>query len=179
MNYSDWASCFHNRLRSVPAPQPRSPPGRCSYMGGFLTTASLCCCEQQAHTDTAPHCPQLRVLHTHFPTTATSSLPWRAHTHTVPLQGHCRLLASSLCSCDAQRAPRGAQNWHSCHRHSELLLRCHAVLLTIAHHICGMPCLLRAAPFTQDSGLQLAPATDTRVYSTYTPGTCQTHATQK
>lgn len=132
MNYSDWASCFHNRLHSVPSPQPQSPPGRHSYMEGFLTTASLCSCEQQAHTDTAPHCPQclLRVLHTYFPTTATCSLSWHTHTHTVPPQGHHRLLASPLCSCDAQLAPWGAQNWHSCHRHSELLLPCHAVLLT-------------------------------------------------
>lgn len=49
----------------------------------------------------------------------------------------------------------------------------------IAHHTCGIPCLPGAALFTQESGLQLTPATDTSGYSTYTPGTCQTHATHK
>lgn len=177
MNYSDWASCFHKRLRSVPSPQPRSPPGRCSYMGGFLTTASLCCCEQQAHTDTTPCCQQrllsvcctpisLLRLHVHSPGT---------HTHAVPPQGHHRTphLASSLCSCDAQRAPRGAQNWHSCHRHSELLFPCHAVLLTYCPSYLWDTLLPLSC--TLHTGFRLAahsPATDT-------PGTCQTHATHK
>lgn len=130
-------------------------------MGGFLTTAGLCCCEQQAHTDTAPCCPQclLPALLTHFTTTAICPLPWCTHTHTAPPQGHHRLLAGSLCSVSSSGCTKLAELSQAFGDTAPppLFIIFVGYLVSLEPHLChGI-----------HSGLQLTPATDMCVAHTH------------
>lgn len=129
-------------------------------MGGFLTTAGLCCCEQQAHTDTAPCCPQclLPALLTHFTTTAICPLPWCTHTHSPTSgtpQAPCRLtLLSELLGCTKLAELSQAFGDTA---PPPLFIISVGYLVSLEPHLChGI-----------HSGLQLTPATDMCVAHTH------------